>query len=474
MRRLVPQSLLGQVMLVLTLALLFAQVITVTLLFRANEQRRSEAIVNAVAFRVVMARETPRSERRAASRQARRAARALAGDGPPRRLPIERRTDAPDFVRGERLSRLEVPLREVLTNQGIEPGKIAVTQRLTGEDPYIKATVERMARWTRPDWQNRKLIVAAIERPDLGIWQVVRVPLPARDRGVLSGIILQTLVIYAVLFAALFFALRRLTRPLARLTQRVDDFAMSPGEARVLAEEGPADTRRLIAAHNAMEARIAALLDEKDVMLGAIGHDLKTPLAALRVRIESVENDEQRAQMAASIEELATSLDDILNLARVGRASEPAVPTNLTALAASLTEEYEDMGKPVRLEQGARVVGAIRETWLRRALRNLIDNALRYGGGTAQLRVIQSGEQAIFQIEDNGPGIDEQRIDELLRPFARGETSRNRSTGGAGLGLTLARAVAELHGGTLTLANRTEGGLLAELHIPLVADAKGP
>ncbi|WP_394730430.1 sensor histidine kinase [Altererythrobacter sp. GH1-8] len=466
MSRLLPKSLLGQVMLVLAIALLLAQVISAALLFRAAEQRREEAVINAIALRVVIARETPRAERIRLRGEARRAGRALFNDGGRLRLPIERRIDAPAIARDDRINRYEVRLRELLEAQGINAGNLAVTRKRAGDDLFVRERVERFPRIAQPGWERRRLVIAAIERPEFGRWQVVRVPEPERDRGVLGGILVQTLVIFAVLFAAMFFALRRLTRPLAQLTSRLTDFAQRPGETVLIEETGPADMRRLIAAHNAMETRIAALLDEKDVMLGAIGHDLKTPLAALRVRIENVPDDAQRARMADSIEELTSSLDDILNLARVGRATEPAERTDCTALAASLVEEYEDMGEPVSMVDGARVVAAVRVTWLRRALRNLIGNAVRYGG-SAQVSVAEEDGKAVFRIEDDGPGIDEERIEGLLKPFARGETSRNRATGGAGLGLTLARAVAELHGGTLTLANRETGGLSAELRLPL-------
>ena len=135
-----------------------------------------------------------------------------------------------------------------------------------------------------------------------------------------------------------------------------------------------------------MEARISALLDEKDVMLGAIGHDLKTPLAALRVRIEIGRGrGRARPKMAATIEDITRTLDDILSLARVGRPSDPQERTELSALVASIVEEYEDMGEPVELDQTERIVLQLRPTWLRRALRNLIDNALRYGGGARRL-----------------------------------------------------------------------------------------
>jgi signal transduction histidine kinase len=214
-----------------------------------------------------------------------------------------------------------------------------------------------------------------------------------------------------------------------------------------------------------MEARIAAMLAEKDVMLGAIGHDLKTPLAALRVRIESVEDDAQRARMAATIEDIARTLDDILELARVGRAANPPERAELSALAASVVEEFEDMGEPVTLAEGARISAEVHVTWLKRALRNLISNALRYGG-TATVSVFAEPRAIVLRVEDEGPGIPEDRIGAMTEPFVRGEASRSRSTGGAGLGLTLARAIAEERGGQLVLGNRPQGGLSAEIRLP--------
>src|SRR5690606_35489726 len=212
-------------------------------------------------------------------------------------------------------------------------------------------------------------------------------------------------------------------------------------------------------------------LNEKDVMLGAVGHDLKPPLAALRVRIESVEDPGERAKMAASIEDVTRSLDDILSLARVGRPSDPLERTELSALLAAVVEEYEDMGEPVELGDTQRVALALRATWLRRAFRNLIGNALRYGE-RARVTLTREGSTAVIRIEDDGPGIAEGEIAAMMEPFSRGEASRNRETGGAGLGLTSARWSAEQHRGTVTLRNRPGPGgrpvgLLADLRLPL-------
>ncbi|KWV92331.1 hypothetical protein AUC45_10115 [Erythrobacter sp. YT30] len=484
MKRFVPSSLLGQVMAVLAIGLLAAQVISATLLYQASQQRREATVVNSIAFRLVgdLSRTEAmrlQDEERRRLRDARRAERQARGERirPPdspfpnrRQIRTERTSASPISDRETRLSDHEDALQDVLAREGITVRNITVTRRLAADDPFIRNVLENRPRLRQPGWESRRIIVASIEPDDEDGWLTVRLPEPERPDGAPWIILLQTLVTFCVLVLLLYLVLRRITRPLAQLTTRVEDFSRTPDRAVELAESGPSDTRRLIAAHNAMEARIAALLDEKDVMLGAIGHDLKTPLAALRVRIESVPDDTQRERMAETIEDITATLDDILSLARIGRSGAPPEAVELGALAISVTEEFEDLGDPVTIADPPRLVAKVQVTWLKRALRNLIANAVRYGE-KAEVSLIEQSGYAVLRVDDQGPGIPEDRIAEMLEPFARGEGSRNRSTGGAGLGLTLARAIAEQHGGRLVL-NNLEGdgnraGLRAELHIPM-------
>ena len=449
MRRFLPKSLLGQMLLSVALALLVAQAISAVLQYRAAEQRREFGALNGLAFQLVA---EPRFE----------------GEPRWRRLRVER-TAANPLLPGEtRDTDREEVLRQILVDQGIEPAQLVVITRPISEDAYVMGRLqERPDLRRRSEWAAGNMILAGLQRQGSSEWTVARVPVAMGGPQQLGALITQTLLLYIVLVGGLALLLRRITRPIAALTRRVEHFAATRELEGQLEPAGPDDTRRLIAAHNAMEERIAALLNEKDVMLGAIGHDLKTPLAALRVRIESVEDPGERAKMAASIEDVTRSLDDILSLARVGRPSDPLERTELSALLAAVVEEYEDMGEPVELGDTERMAMPLRATWLRRAFRNLIGNALRYGE-RARVSLTREGKTAVVRIEDDGPGIPEGEIEAMMQPFARGETSRNRETGGAGLGLTLARAIAEQHGGTITLKNRERGaGLLAELRLPL-------
>lgn len=457
-----PRSLLGQMLLSVALALLVAQSISAVLLVRAQEQRHEELLLNAAAFRLVA---PPRDHARE----------------PGRHGPGGKHSFAFALIQGSQFTGLpgdhrrsdrEERLREILVREGYSFHDARVFTRRVGNDPEALEVLRTRSRFRDdPNLSNRELLVAGVQSVKGGDWTIARIPAPEPEPGSLGGVVMQTIVLYIVLVGGLALLLRRITRPLAALTARMDRFAHTREMDEQLLPAGPEDTRLLIEAHNAMEARIAALLDEKDVMLGAIGHDLKTPLAALRVRIESVEDEAERERMAATIEDIARTLDDILSLARVGRPSDAPESTELGALTASVVEEFEDLGENVVLGGTIRIAHKIRTTWLRRALRNLVANALRYGGN-ARVSLLREDGHVVIRVDDDGPGIPENDIGAMLEPFRRGEASRSRETGGAGLGLTLARAIAEQHGGSLYLSNRVGAdgavnGLRAEIRLPL-------
>jgi signal transduction histidine kinase len=448
-----PRSLLGQVLLAVAAALLVAQAISAVLLFRAAEDRRAQHLVGSLAVQLTAASTGAPAERLI------RRWRANGGErqGFPRRMRVER-SAAPPVLPGDRAeAKVAAALREILAQQGLSGAeRVRVASRPALADPRVLRRLEagRPVGGGMP-LERARVFLASVPTGD-GQWLTARALDRPRDARAMQGLVAQTLVLFAALMLAMWLLLRRITRPLAQLTGRVEAFARTQALAGQLAPQGPDDVRRLIEAHGRMESRIVAMLDEKDVMLGAIGHDLKTPLAALRVRIESVEDEAERARMAATIEDIVRTLDDILSLARIGRASEPPERTDLAALAAAVVEEFEDMGEPATLAEGMRVVAPVHVTWAKRALRNLVSNAVRYGGA-AEVAVLREGGDAVLRVTDKGPGI---------APFVRGEASRNRGTGGAGLGLTLARAIAEAHGGRLLLANRAGGGLVAEIRVP--------
>jgi signal transduction histidine kinase len=468
-----PRSLQGQMLLAIAIALLIAQGLSAALIWRMQHERHVAGIAQAAAFRLLGDQSRRPFEERGSTGRSFPGERMPPKDRVlPRRLKLQVERTAPDQPGDIRRHEVEQMLSEMLAAQGVPSTGLVVVERDPRRDALLQERFgSEQVRSRRPPFRGpRDLLIAAMRRDD-GTWLTARLLVPPVERHVLISLLLQTILIYAVLVGAVALILRRLARPLQALTTRVETFARARSVAGQLEPDGPEDIQRLIVAHNAMEGRVAALLDEKDVMLGAIGHDLKTPLAALRVRIEAVEDDTERARMAAGISDINNSLDDILSLARVGRPSDPLEQTELSALVADVVGEFEDMGEPVTLGSTTRMVMALRATWLRRALRNLISNGVRYGQ-CARVSLAREGREAVLRIEDDGPGIPVGEIARMQEPFTRMEASRNSATGGSGLGLTLARAIADQHGGALHLANRVGPGgeiqgLAATLRLPL-------
>ena len=273
-----------------------------------------------------------------------------------------------------------------------------------------------------------------------------------------------SVLIFVALLAAVAWLSARVTRPLKRLTESADKFSGAE-PLQPLEPEGPPDMRRAIEAFNGLSRRISDLLEEKDQMLGALGHDLRTPLASMKIRTASMRPVDQRTALFATVDGMDRMIEDILTLARTGRSAEPLARVDVRALVRGVVGEFRAQGAAVTLEPGEPVVWALRPDLLTRALRNLIDNAVRYAGA-ARLIVAVEGEALLIRVEDDGPGIPADQLEYVLRPFARLDRSRNRGTGGAGLGLAIATSIARLHGGTVALENRAEGGLSATLRLP--------
>jgi signal transduction histidine kinase len=310
---------------------------------------------------------------------------------------------------------------------------------------------------------QRRVVHVAAQMGD-GRWVVARSFAWYPENGFPTVLVVQTLLIYLLLLGPIIWMGWRVSQPLKRLSRAMDEPVGLTGPEPVTVS-GPGDVRDLIAGFNAMRDRIAAMLSDKDRMLGAIGHDLRTPLASMRVRVESVADDTLRARMVDSIESITAMLDDILSLARAGRSLEQAAATDLAALTDALAEDYRDMERDVTYRESPATIAVVRRDLLSRAIRNLVDNALKYGT-RARLWVETVADTVAIVVADDGPGIPADRIAGLVEAFARDEGSRNRETGGAGLGLAIARTIVEHEGGRLVLTNAPGGGLEARIELP--------
>lgn len=307
--------------------------------------------------------------------------------------------------------------------------------------------------------------VAALELGD-GRWLNGLFATPAWTSPFVSQNWTLHIVSLGVMMLASVLLSRRLTEPMRRFAEAAGQ--VGHGRHAVLPASGPSEVRRTAAAFDAMQRRIHALVDDRTHLLSAIGHDLRTPLTSARLRAHLVDEENLRTRLLGDLDRLEAITESALDLVR-GLAEEPAVRLDLHVLLNEVTHEFRDIGAE------ASVVGAdvpvhatCRPVMLRRAVTNLVDNALKHGGGRAELSVHreQTGEVAI-RVRDHGPGIDEAGLEEAFEPFRRLEGSRSRATGGAGLGLTLARSVAKRHGGDIGLARAKHGrGTVATLRLP--------
>lgn len=292
---------------------------------------------------------------------------------------------------------------------------------------------------------------------------------PPRGR-VPEGLLLLVLglSLLAVLGVGLCFV-RRLTRPLDALA--VAARAAGRGDRSVrLSESGPRELRDVATAFNDMQARIARFDAERTRLLAAVGHDLRTPITSLRIRAEMLE-DAVRDPIVRSLDEMKVMADGLVAFARGERDVEERASLELAPLLERLVDER---GVALVIETRPHVAG--RPVALARAFGNLVDNALRYAGG-ARVRIATGTDEAgvasaIVDVEDDGPGIPVERLETVLEPFVRGEGSRSQDTGGAGLGLSIARTVIRAHGGDLQLANRDPSGLRARVTLPLETEGR--
>ncbi|MCA1749835.1 MAG: HAMP domain-containing protein [Sphingomonadales bacterium] len=450
MRRLWPRSLLGQLMLIVALAVLFAQAINFALHYTAGERLRFAEAAAPLVVRIAEA-----EERGAAEAPERRR-------GPRRRF---FRVEARSAVASEdryRIAAIERRLRRAVESEGLGERAIEVG-RADAEAERFRDFRER--RFGRHAGERRGEFYRVAVPLEDGRWLNGWLRLRPHNFGAVGLILAHTIVLYLIVLLAVWWFARRVSRPLDALTRSAENFEES-APVEPLEPSGPSDVARLTVAYNTMRDRIAAMLAEKDHMLGAIGHDLRTPLAALRIRAENVEDATERTRMIETIEDMNETLEDILSLARLGRAGARAEALDLTALVDSAIEDFRDVGEDVELADGERIVVQGRANLLKRAIRNLIGNAVRYGE-RARVAVRREAGQALIEIADEGPGIDAADLERVFEPFARLEGSRNRERGGTGLGLALARAIVRDHGGALTLENGEEGGLLAVVALPM-------
>lgn len=314
-----------------------------------------------------------------------------------------------------------------------------------------------------PRGGERYDVLASIPFPDGG-WLNAQTDVRAETVDFPWASVVSAFALAAAILVIVMFTARRVTRPLAALADSAEAFGRG-GQPRPLPETGPSEVRRLTAAFNRMQDRLERFIADRTRMLAAIGHDLRTPITSLRLRAELLDDEEARTKMVATLDDMQTMAEAALAFARDDATAEPVRTVDLEALTESLCDDLSALDHEVTFSGDGRFPYPCRPAALKRALGNLIENAVRYGK-RARVTLDNSDAGPRIVVDDDGPGIPEDRVEDVFKPFVRLETSRSRETGGVGLGLAIARSMVLAHGGEIALSNRPEGGLRVEVRLP--------
>ncbi|KJE36348.1 histidine kinase [Thalassospira sp. HJ] len=275
-------------------------------------------------------------------------------------------------------------------------------------------------------------------------------------------VLLSTLVIAIIAF----FLARRISRSWDVLTRAADRVGRGDYPEPV-PETGPIEIRRATKAFNRMTARLKRFVEDRTRMLAAISHDLRTPITSLRLRAEFVDDPENRARIIETLDEMEQMVEAAMTFAREETANEETRKIDLTALVESAVEDLAETGRPITFtgEVDTRVYPC-RPLSIKRAFGNLVSNALNFGD-TVEVAVRDADDDGLWiEIADDGPGIPIEQREQVFEPFFRIEESRNRDTGGVGLGMAIARTAVRAHGGEIYLDESRKGGLLARIYLP--------
>jgi len=313
--------------------------------------------------------------------------------------------------------------------------------------------------------KNVQTVMASMSLPDKN-WLNFTVPLqsPKPFWSFRFGLSMLVMLSAVVIFSAI--VVHQLTRPLAefaRASQRLGTDIKAPP----LPERGPAEIRLATQAFNQMQSRIRRFIEDRTQMIAAISHDLGTPIARMRLRAEFVDDEEQQQKMLADLDDMEKMVFSALSFARDDSAREPVAKVDFRTILQRVCDDIGDTGFKVSLNlDGEAIPYNCRPAALRRALNNLVENAAKYGQ-EAHVSLIERTGAIVVRIDDNGPGIPKDRHEDVFKPFFRLENSRNRETGGTGLGMTVARTIVRAHGGDIKLSNREDGGLRMEVRLPI-------
>ena len=378
-----------------------------------------------------------------------------------RRLIAERQPPERSTMAGELTTqRYAVEWREALPPPPeTAPVLSSMRDQIVDWEPTLASSQLRL-RLTSP---GRSSVVTGGLVLDDGSWLYFHTLTPL-DNLSLSGVRVAIALLPALLLMVLGgLLIRRALRPMRQLALAADN--VGQGGTVVVEQAGPTEVRRVIIAFNRMQARIERLIADRTQALAAVGHDLRTPLARLRLRSEGLPEPATRNAITRDVAEMEAMVESLLAFLGGGANPEPPVRCDVAVLCATLVDDLEDHGVIARYEGPDHCEVVARPAALRRALGNLVDNAIHYAG-SATIRLMPSLGAYAIAVLDDGPGIPSDALASVVEPFVRLDTARSRDTVGFGLGLAVVARIVEDEGGALTLANRVEGGLVATITLP--------
>jgi signal transduction histidine kinase len=486
-----PQSLFGRLIAALVIAVVLAQAASLYLFARDRERFVLDSSVREWSRRItevtLLLEQLPPEQRAAtvmrlkeqarrfALRRERRGLRPrasqlaggplllppIADPPPPQPPPPPRRGSWPRiFIQLPFVSDVEDPLKQQLRQElgagypvTVSSASAPEAQVIAIPSPFFGLPVDRPT----------QAYDVSVRLPDSStlVYRVARIspgaPLP-------RSLMVNLILLVAVLVIALYVAAGGITRPLSRLVRAADTLGRNVRQPK-LEEKGARELRHAARAFNTMQDRLLRYLDSRTRVLAAMSHDLKTPLTRLRLQVETqIDDPALQARFGKELDEMESMVHGALALFRGLNDEEALEPVDVGLLLETVRGEFSEMGKDVTVE--GRALGALpgRPQALKRCLTNLVANAVKFG--TRARILVRDGARLEISVCDDGPGIPADELEKVFEPFYRLESSRNRDTGGTGLGLSIARDVAQAHGGSLSLRNRPEGGLEAQLLLP--------
>jgi signal transduction histidine kinase len=464
--RLVPGSLFGRTMLVLAAGLLLAQLATVLI----NVMDRGSAVYRLASQQVAI--------------RIAEAAKIL------NRVPAADRTWILEALSSRDL-RILLSAKPVVVPQGpeelnpYERSFAASVQRNIGAPWHTDVEISTHLRSLRPEpedsdastpfgqWFGRNFyfllpdtftLVTQVRLQDAST-AVFYARVPQERLARLQTLLPRLILTLGIIIALTAVVVGMMTRPLARLARAADALGADP-EGPALSISGPREVARVVEAFNRMQSQVRRHVQERATLLGAISHDLKTPITRMRLRAEMMPEGELREKFVRDLEEMEAMVGSTLEFfSSLGKDPERR-PVDIAALIDGLCEDWRETGAETTISGAPRAPYPAHPQALRRCLNNLIENALRYGG-RADVSIEDDDATLRIAVRDQGPGIPADQLERVFEPFFRLEGSRSRESGGVGLGLSIARNIARWHGGDVTLSNAPGGkGLIAELVLP--------